>query len=97
MENEHKYEAIDRAIMRSMLSATNQYNRGKMQTEPWPPEIGLATNKIWYWDARIKHKGDRNAMSGMLIYYLPLSDVEVDCHDKAIPLDLSWTLQPITR
>jgi hypothetical protein len=58
-----------------------------MHTEPGSPAIGLATNAIRYWDIRIKHKGDRNQMSGVLNYYLSLSDVEVDAHDKALSLE----------
>jgi hypothetical protein len=57
-----------------------------MHTTPWSPAIGLATNAIRYWDIRIKHKGDRNPTSGVLNYYLSLSDVEVDAHDKPLSL-----------
>jgi hypothetical protein len=57
MDDENQYEAIDRDITRSMLSAAKQSNPRKMHTEPWSPAIGLATNVIQYWDARIKHKG----------------------------------------
>jgi hypothetical protein len=44
-------------------------------------------NAIRYWDVHIKQKGDHNPMLGMLNYYLSLLDVEVDCHDKALPLE----------
>jgi hypothetical protein len=57
-----------------------------MHTQPWSPAIDLATNVIRYWDVRIKHKGDRNTTSGVLNYYLSLSDVEVDAHDKPLSL-----------
>jgi hypothetical protein len=95
MEDENLYEAIDRDITRSMLSATNQCNLRKMHTEPWSPAIGLATNAIRYWDVRIKHKGDRNPMSGVLNYYLSLSDVEVEAHDK--PLSLEECIKQINQ
>jgi hypothetical protein len=70
MEDDNMYEAIDRDITRSMLSATKKCNLGKMHTRPWSPAIGLATHAIRYWDVQIKHKGDRNPMSGVLNYYL---------------------------
>jgi hypothetical protein len=66
MEDEDLYDAIDRDITSSMLSADKQCNLRKMHTEPWSPAIGFATNAIRYWDVRIKHKGDRNPMSGVL-------------------------------
>jgi hypothetical protein len=68
MEDENLYEAIDRDTARSMLSAYKQCNPRKMHTEPWSLAIGLATNAIRYWDVRIKHKGDRSPMSGVLNY-----------------------------
>jgi hypothetical protein len=86
-EDENLYEAIDRDIAMSMLSAAKQCNLRKMHTEPWSPAIGLATNEIRYWDIQIKHKSDRNPMSGVLNYYLSLSDVEVDAHDKPLSLE----------
>jgi hypothetical protein len=58
-----------------------------MHTEPWSPAIGLATNAIRYWDVRIKHKGDRNPMAGVLNYYLSLSYVEADAHDKLLSVE----------
>jgi hypothetical protein len=69
-----------------MLSAAKQCHLRKMHMEPWSPSIGLATHAIRYCDVRIKHKGDRNPMSGMLNYYLSLSDVEADAHDKPLPM-----------
>jgi hypothetical protein len=87
MEDDNLYEAIDREITRSMLSAAKQCSLMKMHTEPWSPATGLATHAIHYWDVRIKHKGDRNPMSGVLNYYLSLSDVEVDAHDKPLPME----------
>jgi hypothetical protein len=50
IEDENLYEAIDRDITRSMLSAVKQCNLRKMHTQPWSPAIGLATNAIRYWD-----------------------------------------------
>jgi hypothetical protein len=47
----------------------------------------LATHAIRYWDVRIKYKGDRNPMSGVLNYYLSLSDVEADAHDKPLLME----------
>jgi hypothetical protein len=87
MEDENMYEAIDRDITRSMLSDAKQCNPRKMHTEPWSPAIGLATNTSWYWDVRIKHKGDRKPMAGVLNYYLSLSNVEVDDHNKPPSLE----------
>jgi hypothetical protein len=55
----------------------------------------LATNAIWYWDVLIKHKGDRNPISGVLNYYLSLSDIEVDAHDK--PLSLEECIKKINQ
>jgi hypothetical protein len=78
-----------------MLSAAKQCNLRKMHTEPWSPAIGLATNAIRYWDVRIKHKGDIKPMSGVLNYYLSLSDVEVDAHDK--PLSLEECIKQINQ
>jgi hypothetical protein len=95
MEDDDLYEAIDRDITRSMLSATNQCNLRKMHTEPWSPTIGLATNAINYWDVRIKHKGDRNPISGVLKYYLSLSDVEAGAHDK--PLSVEECIKQINQ
>jgi hypothetical protein len=62
MEDENMYDVIDRNITRLMLSAAKQCNLRKMHTELRSPSIGLATNAIWYWGVRIKHKGDRNPM-----------------------------------
>jgi hypothetical protein len=87
MEDDNLYEAIDRDITMSMLSATTQCNLRKMHTKPWSPAIGLATHAIRYWDVRIKHKGDHNPVSGVLNYYLLLSDVEADAHDKPLPME----------
>jgi hypothetical protein len=87
MEDENMYEAIDRDITRSMLSPTKQCNLRKMHTEPWSPAIGLGTNAIHYWYVRIKHKVDRNPMLGVLNYYLSLSDVEADAHNKPLPVE----------
>jgi hypothetical protein len=95
MEDENLYEATDRDITRSMLSAAKQCNLRKMHTEPWSPAISLSTNSMWYWDVRIKHKGDRNPMAGVLNYYLSLSDVEVDAHDK--PLSLEERIKQINQ
>jgi hypothetical protein len=95
MEDENLYEAIDGDITRSMLSAAKQCNLRKMHTEPWSPAIGLATHAIRYWDVRIKHKGDRNPMSGVLNYYLSLSDVEADAHDK--PLSMEECIKQINQ
>jgi hypothetical protein len=78
-----------------MLSATKQSNLRKMHTEPWSPAIGLATNEIRYWGVRIKHMGDHNPMSGVLNYYLSLSDVEVDAHNK--PLSLEECIKQINQ
>jgi hypothetical protein len=64
-----------------MLSTAKQCN-----LQLWSPAIGLATNAIRYWDVRIKHKGDHNPTSGVLNYYLSLSDVEVDAHNKPLSL-----------
>jgi hypothetical protein len=86
-EDENMYKAIDRDITRSMLSTVTQCDLRKMHTELWSPAIGLATNAIHYWDVRIKHKGNRNPMSGVLNYYLSLSDVEDDAHDKPLPVE----------
>jgi hypothetical protein len=66
MEDENLYEAIDRDITSLMLSASKKCSPRKMHTEPWSPAIGLATNAIRYWDVQIKHKGDRNPISGVL-------------------------------
>jgi hypothetical protein len=66
MEDENLYEAIDRDITGSTLSAAKKCNLRKMNTTPRSPAIGLATHAIRYWDVRIKHKGDRNPMSGVL-------------------------------
>jgi hypothetical protein len=82
-------------IIRSMVSTANQCNLRKMHTEPWSPAIGLATNTIWYWEVRIKHKGDRNPISGVLNYYLSLSDVEADAHDK--PLSVEECIKQINQ
>jgi hypothetical protein len=95
MKDENLYEAIDRDITRSMLSTANQCNLRKMHTEPWSTAVGLATNAIRYWDVRIKHKGDHNPMSGVLNYYLSLSDVEVDAHIK--PLSLEECIKQINQ
>jgi hypothetical protein len=70
MEDDNLYEAIDRDITRSMLSASKQCNLRKMHTTTCSPAIGLAKNAIRYWDVCIKHKGNRNPMSGVLNYYL---------------------------
>jgi hypothetical protein len=72
MEDENMYKVIDRDITRSMLSAAKKCNVRKMHTRPWSPAIGLATHAIRYWDVRIKHKGNRNPMSGVMNYYLSL-------------------------
>jgi hypothetical protein len=72
MEDDNLYEAIDREITRSMLSAAKQCNLRKMHNEPCSPAIGLATHALHYWDVHIKHKGDYNPMSGVLNYYLSL-------------------------
>jgi hypothetical protein len=82
MKDENNYEEIDRYMTRLILSAANQCNLKKMHTELWSPAVGLATNPIRNWDVSIKHKGDRNPMSGMYNYYLSLSDIEVDCRAK---------------
>jgi hypothetical protein len=95
MEDENMYEAIDRDITRSMMSAAKQCNPRKMHTESWSPAIGLTTNEIRYWDVRLKHKVDRNPMSGVLNYYLSLSDVEVDAHGK--PLSLEECIKKINQ
>jgi hypothetical protein len=87
MEDENLYEAIDREITRSVLSAAKKCNLRKMRTRPWSPATGLATHAIHYWDVQIKHKGDHNPMSGVLNYYLSLSDVEADAHDKPLPVE----------
>jgi hypothetical protein len=76
MEDEHNYEEIDRDITRSMFSADKHCNLRKTRTEPWSQAIGLA-NTIRYWDVLVKQKGDYNPMTGMLNYYLSLSDIEV--------------------
>jgi hypothetical protein len=55
----------------------------------------LATNAIRYWDVRIKHKGKRDPMSGVLNYYLSLSDVEADAHDK--PLSVEECIKQINQ
>jgi reverse gyrase len=65
-----------------------------MHTEPWSPAIDLATNAIRYW-VQIKHKGYRNPMAGVLNYYLSLSDVELDAHDK--PLSLEECIKQINQ
>jgi hypothetical protein len=70
-----------------MLSAAKKCNLRKMHTRPWSPAIRLATHALRYWDVRIKHKGDRNPMSGVLNYYFSLSDVEADAHDKPLPVE----------
>jgi hypothetical protein len=95
MEDENLHEAIDRDITRSMLSEAKKRNLRKMHTEPWSPAIGLAKNAIQYWEVRIKHKGDRNPMSGVLNYYFLLLDVEVDAHDK--PLSLEECIKQINQ
>jgi hypothetical protein len=87
MEDDNLYEAIDMDIPRSMLSAAKKCNLRKMHTRPWSPDIGLETHVIRYWDVRIKYKGDRNPMSGVLSYYLSLSDVEADARDKPLPVE----------
>jgi hypothetical protein len=69
MDDENQYDAIDRNITRSMLSTANQCNLRKMHIKQWSPAIGLAKNANQYWDARIKHKADRNPTSGVLNYY----------------------------
>jgi hypothetical protein len=87
MEDDNLYEAINRDITRLMLSAAKKCNLRKIHTRPWSPAIGLATHAIRYWDVRIKHKGDRNPMSGVLNYDLSLSDVEADAHDKPLTVE----------
>jgi hypothetical protein len=87
MEDENLYEKIDRDITRSMLSPVNQCNLRKMHTEPWSPSIGLAIHVIRYGGVQIKHKGNRNPMAGVMNYYLSLSDVEDDAHDKPLPVE----------
>jgi hypothetical protein len=86
IEDESGYEKIDRDITRPMLSAAKKCGNRSRKRKPWSPELGMATQSIWYWYVRIKRKGERNSRDLVLNFYLSKSDVDRDAHDKPLSI-----------
>jgi hypothetical protein len=86
LDDEGKYEKIDRDITQSMLIAAKKCGNLSRTRTPWSPALGMATQSIRYWDGRIKREGDRNPLDLVLNFYLVKYDVDRDSQDKPLPV-----------
>jgi hypothetical protein len=79
--DEEEYEKTDRDIMRSMLSAAKKCGSRSNNRSLWLPALGMATQAIRYWYARIKRQGKRDPFDLVLNFYVMKSDVDKEAHD----------------
>jgi hypothetical protein len=75
IEQESKYEALDRDITRAMLHVESVYLLKHKHNTHWSPAIGRATSSIRYWDLCIKRCKIRDKNDTLLDYYYELSGV----------------------
>jgi hypothetical protein len=69
-----------------MKHSERMCNIRKAHATPWTKLLGQATHCIWYWDARIIHRGIRNNDGAVLNYYLFRYNVDRERFDTIMTI-----------